>query len=424
VTRLIRGIITALAAVGLVAAVNVASSSAAPTLAFEAQFGTAADFYDRFDYGLSGLLDGVYTQAPTHGDHNMACMGPTTLRDVVLGGSPIYNQLFWHCAPTGDPSSGHVMTGIDTTGYNIAWFSPKPTFTAVSKVCWDINMTELSHRKWTQVLFVGQADAVRYPDGQTINGPQWKARGTGGFDLGYVSPDFQFPALNGPTSGIEPQGGTLAGVKVQENAPSWFQNQTNWTFRGFGLALNGITDKAARYTQCVENQPNNIVRFTQNTPGAPRTFDMPGQIPQAPVRVVFQDDNYDPIKGDAYNRDNMTWHWDNIQIFTEGSAPPTTTTAATTTTVATTTTQPTTTTTAATTTTTAATTTTQPSTTTTHATTTTATSLPTTTTTTAATSTTAATTTIPAPACPATFSQVEVAWCELVNARLDALEAA
>ena len=47
--------------------------------------------------------------------------------------------------------------------------------------------------------------------------------------------------------------------------------------------------------------PNNVVRLTQATRTAPATFDMPGQIPQDPVRVVFQDDNYDPPKDDGYN---------------------------------------------------------------------------------------------------------------------------
>ena len=144
------------------------------------------------------------------------------------------------------------MTAVDTLGYNIAWFSPKPTFTAVSKVCWDINETELSSRKWTQVMFVAEADAVRYPAGTVTFGPDCgHARGTGGFDLGYTSPDFR--DFNGPTTRIHPAGGTLAGVKIVQDAPSWFQNQDTFTtrFEGPGNMLNGITDKAARYQHCL-----------------------------------------------------------------------------------------------------------------------------------------------------------------------------
>ena len=48
--------------------------------------------------------------------------------------------------------------------------------------------------------------------------------------------------------------------------------------------LTGITDKAARYQHCLSNEPNNVVRLTQATPGGTRTFDMAGQIPRRPVR--------------------------------------------------------------------------------------------------------------------------------------------
>ena len=55
---------------------------------------------------------------------------------------------------------------------------------------------------------------------------------------------------------------------------------------------------------------------------------MAGQIPQHPVRVVFQDDNYDRPKADDYNPNVVTWHWDNIHIeagtAVEFAAPPTT----------------------------------------------------------------------------------------------------
>ena len=168
------GIAAALAAVaGCVGGARVQRTGhqAESSSGFEATFATADDFYGRFDYGYSGLnplvtAPGVITQF--HGDHNMNCEGPTTLRDVAFGGTAAsldFSQLFWHCAPGGDPAKGHLMTAVDKIGYNIAWFSPKPTFTAVSKVCWDINETQLSSGEWTQVLFVGAADTVRYPAG-------------------------------------------------------------------------------------------------------------------------------------------------------------------------------------------------------------------------------------------------------------------
>jgi hypothetical protein len=307
---------------------------AAPT--FQADFSTAEDFYERFDYGYTGVnpweVPDDAVKRSFHGDHNEACEAPTTDREVSFGGDRSnldFSELFWHCAPGNDPSKGHVMTGVDTFGYNIAWFSPKALFTNTSKVCWDINETQLSGRKWTQVLFVSEEDATRYPAGSdTAAGPA-AARGTGGFDLGYTSPDFR--ADPGPHSGIFPQGGTLAGLKLVMGAPSWFQDQDTWTqrFEGEGYLVTGVTDKAERYTHCLTNEPGNVVRLTQATPTGTRTIDMPGQIPQWPVRVVFQDDNYDSPKDDGYDPKAVTWHWDNVQITagssTEVIAPPQTT---------------------------------------------------------------------------------------------------
>ena len=296
---------------------------AASSLAFEAKFETSGDFYKRFDYGYSGIdpfSAGETGIVRYHGDHNMTCEAPTTLRDVAFGGTPQsldFSQLFWHCAPGGDPAKGHLMTGVVTSGYNIAWFSPKQAFSQVSKVCWDINETYEGGRKWTQVMFVSAADATRYPTRSVTYKPDiGQARGTGGFDLGFTSPDFRDP--NGPTDRIHPQGGSLAGVKLLLNAPSWFQDQDNWTqrYEGPDNVITNITDKAARYTHCLENQPNNVVRLTQATPNGTRTFDMPGQIPQAPVRVVFQDDNYNGPKDADFSPDRITWHWDNILVFT------------------------------------------------------------------------------------------------------------
>ena len=51
-------------------------------------------------------------------------------------------------------------------------------------------------------------------------------------------------------------------------------------------------------------------------------IDLPGQIPQQPVKVVFQDDNYDPVKDDRYDPNTLTWHWDNVQVFAEQVGEP------------------------------------------------------------------------------------------------------
>ena len=102
------------------------------------------------------------------------------------------------------------MTAVDTTGYNIAWFSPKPLFSNVSQVCWDINETLMSRRKWTQVLFVecGRRGAVsgRGTDRQTVASPRGHRR---------IRPRLhepRLPSTDRPNDGVFPQG-TLAGFK-------------------------------------------------------------------------------------------------------------------------------------------------------------------------------------------------------------------
>jgi hypothetical protein len=306
-------------------ALAVAVSPLAPTPAaaspqFEATFATASDFYDQFDYGYSGISPFEWNGGGNngavvsfHGDHDDACGAPTTSRQVELtqvDGELDYSQVFWHCTPGNDPTKGHVMTAVDTLGYNTAWFAPKPYFEGISQVCWDINITSMSHRKWTQVLFVGEADATRYPS----------TRGSGGYDLGYTSPEFRQGA---PNNDIFPQSGDLAGLKVLGGMFGWFQEQDTWTeqFAGAGQAGVDTLDKATRYKHCVSNNPDNTVRITQDSPIGPRSFDVPGQIPQGPVRVVFQDDNYDPAKDERYAADRLTWHWDNIQIDAASQRP-------------------------------------------------------------------------------------------------------
>jgi hypothetical protein len=388
---------TALAIAGFAAGVtSIFGAVDAADIAFEAQFGTPADFYDNFDRGFSGQNPLAYGDGVRsfHGDHSVtapsgSCGGPTTDRTVNFTGTPTalnFGELFWWCAPTGESGSGHVMTGLDTVGYNTAWFSPKPTFTGIQKVCWDINATTMGARKWWTVLFVGTADATRYPAGTPLNPSvnNQVARGTGGFDLGYTDPDFREPD---PNNGVFPAGGTLAGYRDIDRSAGWFQNQSTWTeaFVGPHSNLSG-TEKATRYKHCLEQTGANTITITQDQPGSPSTLvrSFPGQIPQDARRVVFSDDNYNPTKDDRLNPLHQTWHWDNIQVFAESDSPgPTTTVPAPTTT-------------------------------------TTATTVPTTTTST--TTTLPSTTTTTAPLCPLSFAADAQAWCAEVNARLDALE--
>jgi hypothetical protein len=289
--------------------------TSAATDAFMATFDTPAGFYDEFDYGLSGQ-DPASNWNPDRlvtwtGDHDEDCGAPTSLRTIDIdrdtrdleGGTvDDFDELFWWCRE-------HVMTALNTVGYTIAWFSPKQYFSDISRVCWDLNVTEMSSRKWTQVLFVSEEDAMSHPTD----------RASGGFDLGFTNPIFRdTPGF--PSTGILPRAGDLAGMQLQQRGYfGWFQDQDTWTTEAAGesQSIIGVTDKATRYRHCIEQLDADTIRFTQERPathGGSQQVDVPGRIPQGPVRVVFQDDNYNGPKGELYDENANTWHWDNIVI--------------------------------------------------------------------------------------------------------------
>jgi hypothetical protein len=240
------------------------------------------------------------------GDHDGSCGDPNgTSRTITMGVGPAGKEpLFYPCLPGGDPAKGHVMTSVNSSGYNIAWFSPKQYFSNVTRVCWDQNLTDLGGGKWTQVVLVSRADAER------MNG-----------DLGFVGPGFEDP--NGPSTASFPSPSTggakmfKGGFEIWRGAPG-------------GDGMSGITgqmgggmttsDKAPRYQHCMVDNNNGTVTLSQARPnGTTATQTVSGNLPDGEVRVVFEDDTYNADKHfddslHAGPNHTYTWHWDNIQI--------------------------------------------------------------------------------------------------------------
>jgi hypothetical protein len=281
---------------------------------FFEDFSTAAAFTTRFDKGWSGLDPWLWRDMPWipsvqqwSGDHDMSCGAPTTMRDVHQTADKA--EMFWYCAPGGDPAKGHVMTAANSTGYNILWFSPKPYFTNVSRVCWDINLTR-EYGKWWNVLLIPQADVEWYQAHPVLD----NGRQVGDLDLGFSGPGFQAP--NAPTTGLFP---VLGGEHISAAKQSG-GNFTYWEDYGFTadeefFDVVNETDKAARYQHCMIDNGDGTITLTQARPGGVvDTRVQPGAFPNGPVRVVFQDDMYDPPKREGYDPTNMTWHWDNVSI--------------------------------------------------------------------------------------------------------------
>jgi hypothetical protein len=283
-----------------------ATTTAAPTpppagTQFFEDFATEAAFTTRFDKGWSGQDPWLWRDMPWIptvqewvGDHDMTCGAPTTQRPVHQTEDKA--EMFWWCAPGGDPAKGHVMTAANSMGYNILWFSPKQYFTNVARVCWDINLTR-EYGKWWNVLLVPQADVE-----------------ANGGDLGVSGPGFQ--VVGGPSTDILPvPGGEHISAAKQSGG-----NFTYWEDFGFTadeefFDVVNETDKAARYRHCMIDNGNGTITLTQARPGGVTDVRVqPGAFPDGPVRVVFQDDMYDPPKREGYDPTNVTWHWDRIEI--------------------------------------------------------------------------------------------------------------
>jgi hypothetical protein len=269
---------------------------------FEARFDTAADL-DLFDWQVfhGGVDPFPRTDQPKvwHGDHDMSCAAPTTLRDVDLvgevGPGPVTDagDVVWWCAP-GGAATGHVMTSLAVVAYAHVDFSPRRTFTDVERVCWDQNWTEMGGRKWTQIVVVPEAI--------------FQANG-GRFE--YVTKSLQDDvAANGlPITGTTWMLEMLkASTRVQVGQTVTYDN-----FLGFTT-----TDKARRFHHCATDQGNGTVRLElERLDGSVEVRTAPGSFPDGPARVIFQDASYDSLKGtipfDEALRTN-TWHFDNIVV--------------------------------------------------------------------------------------------------------------
>jgi hypothetical protein len=278
-----------------------------PGAAFSEDFATEAGFYSRFDYGFSG--GDPRTNQPNHvwhGDHDMACGGATTSRTIDLQG-PV-DDWFWYCAPGGEPSRGHMMTSLVTSGYDALWFSPKQWFTNVSRVCWDQNLTTVGGAKWTLVVLATEADIAANP----------------GEGLGFTGPGFQ--DMGGPTTGVHFLPGTESvGVKQFNGNFDYFDGfPSDFHSSPFDGGVN-TADKATRFKHCMIDNGNGTITTTQQRPGgSTATETTTGRFPDGRVRAVFIDDTYDAIKHDPYplgcqlmgtpDCDRMTWHWDNILV--------------------------------------------------------------------------------------------------------------
>lgn len=267
--------------------------------AFSEDFKTAESM-GRFDKGFAGewnagaLAGGALND--WHGDHDHSCANPnTTGRTITLTSQQQANEaVFYRCEPESNIDKAHMMTTANTVGWVIVWFSPKPVFNNVAKVCWDQNITDMGGGKWVLVNFLTPTEYA----GKT--------------NLGY-----SHPGVDG-VPGIA--GAAKNGVKFFRHDVSTY---TNNVFRqNVIMDKSTVTDKAARFKHCIADNENGTLTISYVEPsGGMVKKIVPGAIPDGDVRVQFADESYNPDKhfdavGVPHNSSKLyTWHWDNIEVF-------------------------------------------------------------------------------------------------------------
>lgn len=259
---------------------------------------TAIEQFDWFVHDGASFFE---DHRPWHGDHNDICEPPTTTR-VVNYHDPQRTELFDDLA--GDRANlvwwcnDHLMTSFQTAGYGQVDFSPKRTFVDVQKICWDINGTNLGSRKWIQVIVVPES-------------VHQENKGTFDHRLDYIVPRLQ----SGPgAAGLRLDGGVYLFESIQGSAHVHV-GQTQEAHNNTSIH-QGNSDKATRLTNCLIKEDTSTRIEMEKLDGTVSVRTLTGAFPTGEVRVIFQDDNYNPNKAEspATVSNPFTWHWDNLRV--------------------------------------------------------------------------------------------------------------
>ena len=245
---------------------------------------------DRFNFGIYHRGDdanGVSawpgaTSWP--GDHDLNCGPPNTGTRTIRRDT---NEWIYLCRD-------HMMTAIgDTDGYSTGYFAPRQTFSNVTQVSWDANVTDLLGRQWWEVSIVPASFNSGVPTCPHCSS----------------STDFS-PVTGLPVypAGSAVVGTTGRGLLVVSDGIHR-DVKPHYTIRM--LDPVGAASKAIRRPFTITDNRNGTI--TVDFGGFDR-FTVPGSFPDE-FRVVFKDHNYTPDKDGIPA--GYTWHWDNIAIGTE-----------------------------------------------------------------------------------------------------------
>ena len=229
------------------------------------------------------------------GDHDLSCGSPATKRTLDKSDR---SSSFYVCNPGPSGTNEHGMTSVGhVDSYSVAWFSPKQTFSSISEVCWDVNISTdvLGHRQWWEV-------SVEPVDGPDVTAISWLAGTANVPDYGEAhAVVLGFGPDNPPYAKL-----SVGNDVVGEGSPD-------------DPAARG--DVRIRRPHCLTwNEDLTVTYSTVDGEGEPFiwTTETPVDLPAGELKVVFKDHNYTPNKDCAAmpggECQSYTWHWDNIVV--------------------------------------------------------------------------------------------------------------
>ena len=196
----------------------------------------------------------------------------------------------------------------DTSGYSIAWFTPKRVFTRSRQptISWEANLTHLGSRQWWELIIIPAGDTSR-----TL--PRQDQRGEGTDCKVCVTAGWLASVFGGSGYGVQdivvgngPFGGSVNLTTGGVNRYSGWRSLHG----DYGLlspAQSAATTELYRF-QITDNFNGTLTvdyggLFTQV---------IPGSLPES-YEVVIKDHNYTPDK-DGQGTRGHTWFWDKIRI--------------------------------------------------------------------------------------------------------------
>jgi hypothetical protein len=279
----------------------------------------------RFEIGLFHRDDELGGQDEWMGDHTITgpddLCGPPTEKRIVARGereSGFNDEWVYRCIPGGDLDKAHVMTSIGhTSGYSIGAFSPAQEFTNVREVRWDVNQTDLGDRQWTEVAIIpaSKFDMQKLPC--TTDVP---CDTTTHDELGSVGTQWAGQRARRINTPEQPGGYLEAGGDLGYRCDTCPYAPSSRFGEAYGVGDPALTSLVIRRENFFrDNGDGTLTWGFQLEDGSFEEFTAPGSFPTGPVRVVFKDHNYTPLKSPAtlLPETTFTWHWDNIQILTD-----------------------------------------------------------------------------------------------------------